>query len=148
MFNTAQSMVELTNLYTNYTPTGLWYQKRKYAKSMIIALTTALKKQRAKDSACNKPPGKTSGKPNSLTKWRFKHTRKDKSDSEGNNFGWCKKHGRREENGVHRGMYMTALHDREEWKERKTAGNTAWKDKQNDRATAKLKANDADPDPK
>ena len=79
MFNTAKSMVDLTNLYNNYKPTGLLDAHRKGAKSTIIALKTAFKKERDINSARKKPPGTTSGKLNSLAKWWFKHTGKDKS---------------------------------------------------------------------
>ena len=36
--NTVQSIVDLTNMYTNYKSTGLWDAHRKDAKSTIIAL--------------------------------------------------------------------------------------------------------------
>ena len=35
-FNTAQSMVDLTNLHTNYKSTGLWHMQRNDAKSIKI----------------------------------------------------------------------------------------------------------------
>ena len=44
-FNTAQRMVDLTNLYKNYKSTGLWGAQRNDAKSTITALATALKKE-------------------------------------------------------------------------------------------------------
>ena len=94
-FNTEQSMVDLINLYTNYKYTGLWYAQRKYAKSKIIALATALKKERANNSACKKPPGTTNSNPNGLSKWRFEHTLNNKTDFEGNQFVWYKNNGRK-----------------------------------------------------
>ena len=45
-------------------------------------------------------------------------------------------------------MYMTAAHDHEEWQERKTAGNTARKDKQKTWASKNCKSTGIDPAPK
>ena len=43
---------------------------------------------------------------------------------------------------------MPAPHDHEEWQERETAGNNAWKKIQKTWATTKRKATDAEPSPK
>ena len=129
-FNTAQIMVDLMNLYKNYKSTVLWDAQRKYANSTIITLATTPKKYRANNSARKKTQGTTSGKANGLAKWRFDHTVNDKSDPEGNKFVWCKKHICKDENGVQSVIYMPEPHNHKEWKERKTAWNTAWKENQ------------------
>ena len=85
-------MVDLTNLYNNYKPTGLWYSQRKYSKSMIIYLAATSKNDRDNNYDDNNPQGITNVKPNGLTKWRFKNTGKDKSDPEGNKSVSCNKH--------------------------------------------------------
>ena len=56
-FNTEQKMVDLTNLYNNYNSTGIWDAHGKDAKSMIVALATALNNERAKNSTHNNPQG-------------------------------------------------------------------------------------------
>ena len=50
---------------------------------------------------------------NGLEKWRFEHTGNKNTDSKGNKFVWCKKHGRKDENGFQRGMYMPKTYDHE-----------------------------------
>ena len=51
IFNTEYSMVDLKNLYINYKTTGLWDAYRKDPKSIIITLTTALKREQSKNSS-------------------------------------------------------------------------------------------------
>ena len=143
-FNTVQGMADLTNLYTNYKSTGLCKAQRKDIKSTILALATALKKYWAKNSAYKNPPGTTSGKPKGLAKWRFDHTAKNHTDSEGNQFVWCKKHVQKYENRIQSGMYMPGPHDHEKCQRRKSAGNAAWKENQNTRTVAKRKAPDSE----
>ena len=86
IFNTEYSMVDLKNLYINYKTTGLWDAYRKDPKSIIITLTTALKREQSKNSSRKNPKGTTRYKPNDIDKWHFKPTGKDKSDPEGNKF--------------------------------------------------------------
>ena len=61
---------------------------------------------------------------------------------------WCKKHGRKGKNGVQSGIYMPDPHVQEDWKERKTPGNSAWKYNKKTRADEKCKATYVEPEPK
>ena len=85
---------------------------------------------------------------NGLEKWRFEHTGNKNTDSKGNKFVWCKKHGRKGKNGVQSGIYMPDPHVQEDWKERKTPGNSAWKYNKKTRADEKCKATYVEPEPK
>ena len=147
-FDTEHIMIDLTNLYINYGSTVLWDVQIKDSKSKIIALETAFKKERVNNYAHKNTPGTTIGKPNGLTKWRFKHTGKDKLDPEGNNLFWCKKHDPKGGNVVQSRIYMPAPYDHEQWQEINTAENTAWGGNQKTWAAVKHKATDAKPAPR
>ena len=75
-FNCASAMIDFTNFYTNYTSTGHWYKSDANA-AMIIALVTALKKERNKNIP--KSP-KNSGTPSDgrpgLEIWKFENVGK------------------------------------------------------------------------
>ena len=138
-------MVDLGNLYSNYKCTEIWDALRKDAKSTIIAFSSALKKERAKNSSCKNLPSITSGKSNGLAKCCFDHTSKSNTDFEWNQFVWRKNHVRKDDNGIQSGMYMRNPHDHEKWQERKSAGNSARGDKQKTTAAENHKAPDAEP---
>ena len=75
-FDCASAMIDFTNFYTNYTSTGHWYKSDANA-AMIIALVTALKKERNKNIP--KSP-KNSGTPSDgrpgLEIWKFENVGK------------------------------------------------------------------------
>ena len=124
-FDCANAIIDFTNLYTNYTSTGHW-DKAEVNAATIIALVTALKKERNKNipKVPKTPCAPGYGRPG-LEIWKFDHVGKLKTPGVVNHV-FCTEHVHKDykRNG---GMYIHFPHDHPEWIAAKQKKQAAWK---------------------
>ena len=122
-----QSIIHLTNLHTNYTPTGHWTKDEEDNNAKITALATALHHEQTKNE--NRPKkSTTTGVQPVLEPWKFLQDWKI-NNVNGVKYVLCKEYGRKDKNVKKIGMYMTTPYDYSEWLTNKFANRNAWKDK-------------------
>ena len=135
-------MINLTNLYTNYTSTGHWTKDDKYSESKIIALAMTLHHEWTENKNHSKKSTEPGVQPGQ-NPWNFMHEGKLKA-VDGVKYVFCKNHGCKDENGKKTGMYMPTLHDQTEWLDKRLAKSTACKDKKKEaQFSGKCKSNEA-----
>ena len=125
-FESGQFCVDMINLYTNYKATGEWDKNDVSSQQSIISLATALANERAKN---NSNKGNNTGKPKGgggnnnpdLPSWRIKISGPKFTCPDRDKWVWCKHHGRKDEYGNQRGMYMHEGHEHESWAVTKAA---------------------------
>ena len=91
-----QIMIDLTNLYTNYTSTGHWTKDDDDSEANIITLATALHRERTKNY--NRPmKSTTTGVQPILQPCKFAQDKKLKT-IDGVKYMFCKDHGLKDDN--------------------------------------------------
>ena len=128
----------MTNLYTNYKSTGEWDKQGADQQKVLIALATALKQERAKNKKQSTDArAATTANTNAKTgkavipEWKFKNVGKiTKCPVTGDKFEWCPHHGRKDENGKQKGMYMPFPHFHDDWLAKKKRAKRDWEEKQ------------------
>ena len=124
-FDCTSAIIFFTNLYTNYTSTGHWEKSDSNADT-IIALVTALKKERNKNiPKVPKTPGVPSDGHPGLEIWKFESVGKFNTAG-GVKHMFCTDNGRKDDRGCG-GMYMPFLYDHHEWLFDKQKRQAYWK---------------------
>ena len=143
-FDCANTIIDFTNLYTNYTSTCHW-DKVDVNAATIISLVTSLKKERDKNShKVPMTPGAPGNGGSGLETCKFENFGKFKTVG-GVKHVFCTDHGRKDERGNGR-IYMPFLHDHTKWLAAKQKKQYAWKEnRKKAKATGKFKAPNADP---